>query len=69
MPDDWKPKRAWDLLVLALETIGRIVPDGKWIEKLLLDAGFVDVKVCGPIFLGCTLVVLPLPTADLVFCE
>ena len=64
MPDDWKPKRAWELLRIALAKIGRITPDGAWMEKLLIDAGFVDVTVCDPIFVGCTLVALPLLTID-----
>lgn len=45
VPEDWPPKVAFELGVQALEQLGRIVPDGKWLEKLLVDAGFVDVQV------------------------
>lgn len=45
MPDDWVPNRAWILMKEGLEKLGRIVPTANWMEKLLLDAGFVDVEV------------------------
>lgn len=35
----------WDLQREALRKLGRIVPNGDWIETLLIDAGFVDVVV------------------------
>ena len=46
MPDDWKPKRVWELGQEALAKFGRISPTAEWLEKLLVDAGFVDVQVC-----------------------
>lgn len=45
IPEGWAPKRAIELLVQGLELMGRIVPDAKWLKKLLVDAGFVDVEV------------------------
>ena len=45
VPDDWAPKRCFKLCEEALEKIGRVPPHGDWMEKLLKDAGLVDVKV------------------------
>lgn len=46
MPDDWAPKHLAAMAVDVLENkLGRIVPTADWMEKLLVDAGFVDVEV------------------------
>lgn len=45
VPDDWAPKRCFDLAREALGKVGRIALDGDGIKKLLIDAGFVDVEV------------------------
>lgn len=45
VPEDWPPKRCLDLAGEGLAKIGRVSPDGEWMEKLLKDGGFVDVKV------------------------
>lgn len=45
IPEDWPPKVALDKGAQALEMFGRVVPTAEWMEKLLTDAGFVDVKV------------------------
>lgn len=45
LPDDWAPKRAFDLTVEGLKALGRVAPDAAFLEKLLKDAGFVDVEV------------------------
>lgn len=46
VPDAWPPKHAFDLFRESLQSLGRINPTGEWIEKLLKNAGFVDVEVC-----------------------
>lgn len=45
VPEDWPPNLTFKHGVEALEKLGRIAPTAKWCEKLLLDAGFVDVEV------------------------
>lgn len=45
LPDDWPPHLAFKYGVDAFRKLGRIDPRGPWLEKLLLDAGFVDVEV------------------------
>ena len=36
-----------------MEILGRIIPTAEWMEKLLVDAGFVDVEVRFHVFLSC----------------
>lgn len=45
LPEDWPPKVAFDAGRKALIPLGRQVPDAEFLEKLLVDNGFVDVKV------------------------
>lgn len=45
MPEDWAPNQSFNLAVEALGKLGRIVPTAEWLEKLLVDAGFVEVEV------------------------
>lgn len=48
MPEDWPPKVTLELTCEGLHKLGRITPETQWLEKLLKDAGFVDVKVSQP---------------------
>lgn len=45
VPDDWLPKVGLSLIEEGLKKMGRISATGEWMEKLLKDAGFVDVTV------------------------
>lgn len=45
VPEDWPPKRCMALVEEGLKKMGRVSPTGDWMEKLLKDAGFVDVQV------------------------
>lgn len=45
MPEDWPPNRVFTLNRGALAKLGTIAPTREWLEKALVDAGFVDVEV------------------------
>lgn len=45
VPEDWPPKLCLDYVRGGLQKLGRIFPTGEWLEELLVEAGFEDVKV------------------------
>lgn len=45
VPEDWPPKRCFDLGTEAVAKLGRIPMDGKEMKKMLIKAGYGDVQV------------------------
>lgn len=45
MPENWPPKVAFELAFQGLHKLGRLTPNAQSLERLLKDAGFVDVEV------------------------
>ena len=45
MPEDWPPNLTFKYAQEAFAKLGRIVPTGEWMKKVVVEAGFVDVEV------------------------